>query len=161
MSNLATLNYILDRSRTVERIGGKYEKDSDCWARWTWWDRCRPLSPNRGMRCDHCRSAGGHILIRFRSNGALRLTGLQEFTVQIDATDDPKSIRECDILIYTVKAQDTEAALTMTKHIQVRDFVISLQNGVVKDELLVNVFGRKKWLAALPSLRESVRHRGA
>ena len=91
---------------------------------------------------------GAHIDTIQRQR-ALRLTGLQEFTVQIDATDDPKSIRECDILIYTVKAQDTEAALTMTGHIQVRDFVASLQNGAVKDELLVNVFGSEKVLGGL------------
>ena len=91
---------------------------------------------------------GAHIDTIQRQR-ALRLTGLQEFTVQIDATDDPKSIRECDILIYTVKAQDTEAALTMTEHIQVRDFVASLQNGAVKDELLVNVFGSEKVLGGL------------
>ena len=88
---------------------------------------------------------GAHIDTIQRQR-ALRLTGLQEFAVQIDATDDPKSIRECDILIYTVKAQDTEAALTMTEHIQVRDFVASLQNGAVKDELLVNIFGSEKVL---------------
>ena len=91
---------------------------------------------------------GAHIDTIQRQR-ALRLTGLQEFTVQIDATDDPKGIRECDILIYTVKAQDTEAALTMTEHIQVRDFVASLQNGAVKDELLVNVFGSEKVLGGL------------
>ena len=79
----------------------------------------------------------------------LRLTGLQEFTVQIDATDDPKGIRECDILIYTVKAQDTQAALAITEHIQVRDFATSLQNGVVKDELLVDVFGGEKVVGGL------------
>jgi 2-dehydropantoate 2-reductase len=91
---------------------------------------------------------GAHIDTIQRQR-ALRLTGLQEFAVQIDATDDPKSIRECDILIYTVKAQDTEAALTMTEHIQVRDFVASLQNGAVKDELLVDVFGSEKVLGGL------------
>ena len=91
---------------------------------------------------------GAHIDTIQRQR-ALRLTGLQEFAVQIDATDDPKSIRECDILIYTVKAQDTEAALTMTEHIQVRDFVASLQNGAVKDELLVGVFGSEKVLGGL------------
>ena len=91
---------------------------------------------------------GAHIDTIQRQR-ALRLTGLQEFAVQIDATDDPKSIRECDILIYTVKAQDTEAALTMTGHIQVRDFVASLQNGAVKDELLVDVFGSEKVLGGL------------
>ena len=91
---------------------------------------------------------GAHIDTIQRQR-ALRLTGLQEFTAQIDATDDPKGIRECDILIYTVKAQDTEAALTMTEHIQVRDFVASLQNGAVKDELLVDIFGSEKVLGGL------------
>ena len=84
-----------------------------------------------------------------QEQGALRLTGLQEFTVPIDVTDDPKSVRECDILTYTVKAQDTEAALAVTEHIRVRDCVISLQNGVVKDELLINVFGKEKVVGGL------------
>ena len=91
---------------------------------------------------------GAHI-DTIQEQRALRLTGLQEFTVQIDATDDPKSLRECDILIYTVKAQDTQAALTMTAHIQVSNFVTSLQNGVVKDELLINVFGMEKVIGGL------------
>ena len=91
---------------------------------------------------------GAHI-DTIQKQRALRLTGLQEFTVQIDATDDPKGIRECDILIYTVKAQDTQAALAITDHIQVHDFVTSLQNGVVKDELLINVFGKEKVLGGL------------
>ena len=91
---------------------------------------------------------GAHI-DTIQEQRALCLTGLQEFTVQIDATDDPKSLRECDILIYTVKAQDTQAALTMTAHIQVNNFVTSLQNGVVKDELLINVFGMEKVVGGL------------
>ena len=37
----------------------------------------------------------------------------------------------------------------MTEHIQAHDFVASLQNGVVKDELLVNVFGREKVVGGL------------
>ena len=91
---------------------------------------------------------GAHI-DTIHAQRALRLTGLQEFNAQVDATDDPKSIQECDILIYTVKAQDTEAVLTTTKHIQVREGVISLQNGVVKDELLINAFGKEKVIGGL------------
>ena len=91
---------------------------------------------------------GAHI-DTIQKQRVIRLTGLQEFTVQIDATDDPKGIRECDILIYTVKAQDTQAALGLTEHIQIRDFVVSLQNGVVKDELLINVFGKGKVIGGL------------
>ena len=91
---------------------------------------------------------GAHIDTIQRQR-ALHLTGLQAFTVQISATDDPQSIQECDILIYTVKAQDTQAALAMTEHIQVKDFATSLQNGVIKDELLINVFGREKVVGGL------------
>ena len=91
---------------------------------------------------------GAHI-DTIQKQRALRLTGLQEFNIQVDATDDPKSIRECDILIYTVKAQDTQAALATTEHIEVRGCVTSLQNGVVKDELLINIFGREKVVGGL------------
>ena len=91
---------------------------------------------------------GAHI-DAIQKQCALRLTGLQECTVQIEATDNPKDIRECDILIYTVKAQDTQAALAITEHIGVRDFATSLQNGVVKDELLVDVFGKEKVVGGL------------
>ncbi len=90
---------------------------------------------------------GAHIE-SIRKDG-LRLTGLREFTVQIDAIDDPQSVRECDILIFAMKAQDTQAALMNTEHIHVRDSVSSVQNGVIKDELLVNTFGKEKVIGAV------------
>ena len=90
---------------------------------------------------------GTHINT-IQENG-LRLTGLKEFTVQIEATDNAKSIRECDVLIYAVRAQDTQAALAMTEQIQVHEFVASLQNSVLKDEILAGVFGREQVVGAL------------
>jgi 2-dehydropantoate 2-reductase len=90
---------------------------------------------------------GAHIE-EIRKNG-LRLCGLDECTVQIDATDDPSSIQDCDFLIYLMKAQDTRAALDQTKHIQVHSAAVSLQNGVIKDDLLVETFGRDKVIGGL------------
>jgi len=90
---------------------------------------------------------GAHI-DTIQKNG-LRLTGIQEFTVQIEATDDAKSLRECDIMICAVKAQNTQAALTMTKHIRVRESAVSLQNTVIKDEMMAGAFGREKVVGAL------------
>ena len=90
---------------------------------------------------------GAHIK-NIQQNG-LRLCGLEECTVQIEATDDPGRIRDCDFLIYLMKAQDTAAALDKTKHITVRDAVVSLQNGVIKDDLLVDAFGRDKVIGGL------------
>ena len=90
---------------------------------------------------------GAHI-DAIRSNG-LRIEGREPFTAQIDATDNAQSIWECDALIFSVKAQDTQAALGDTRHIQVHDFVASLQNGVIKDDLLAGTFAKKKVLGAL------------
>ena len=90
---------------------------------------------------------GAHIEA-IQKNG-LRLCGLEECTVQIDATDDPGSIQDCDLLIFLMKAQDTAAALEKTKHIAIRDAVVSLQNGVIKDDLLIEVFGQDKVIGGL------------
>jgi 2-dehydropantoate 2-reductase len=79
----------------------------------------------------------------------LRIIGLQEFTVPIEAIDDPKQIQACDVLIFSMKAQDMQTALERTAHIQVHDAVFSLQNGVIKDDLLVEVFGKEKVIGAL------------
>ena len=103
-------------------------------------------------RTDECEVTvvgrpGTHIN-SIRENG-LRLTGLEEFTVQVEATDNAKSIRACDVLIYAVRAQDTQAALAMTEHIHVHEFVASLQNSVLKDEILAGVFGRERVVGAL------------
>ena len=90
---------------------------------------------------------GAHIETIQKSG--LRLTGLQEFTVQINAVDDAKRISECDVLIFLVKAQDTRAVVKDTAHIHVRDLAVSLQNGVVKDDLLVEGFGKEKVIGAV------------
>ncbi len=103
-------------------------------------------------RADECEVTvagrpGTHINT-IRENG-FRLTGLKDFTARVEATDNAKSIRECDILIYAVKAQDTQAALAVTEQIHVHEFVASLQNGVLKDEILAGVFGRERVIGAL------------
>lgn len=81
--------------------------------------------------------------------GGLQLGGLKELTTQIDAVDSAQTINECDVLIFAVKAQDTPAALAATEHIQVRECVTSLQNGVTKDELLADAFGQEKVVGAV------------
>jgi 2-dehydropantoate 2-reductase len=91
--------------------------------------------------------AGAHI-DAIQRNG-LHLTGLDEFTVPIKAVDDLKYIKACDLLIFAMKAQDMQTALSKSAHIDVRDAVISLQNGVMKDDLLADAFGREKVLGAL------------
>ena len=90
---------------------------------------------------------GAHI-DAIRGHG-LRLEGRESFTARIDAMESAHGIRDCDALLFTVKAQHTRAALANARHIQVRDFVASLQNGVLKDDLLAGVFSNAKVLGAL------------
>ena len=90
---------------------------------------------------------GAHIEA-IQQNG-LRLEGQKELTAQIEAVDGAQAVRECDVLLFAVKAQHTEAALAATKHVQVRDAVASVQNGVTKDELLAAAFGKEKVVGAI------------
>ena len=90
---------------------------------------------------------GAHI-DAIRQNG-LRLGGREEFTVELNAVDDAQNIQTCDALIFATKAQDTPAALEKTAHIEVDDFVASLQNGTIKDDLLANAFSREKVIGAV------------
>lgn len=85
---------------------------------------------------------GAH-LDRIKKEG-LKLIGRHECVAQINAVDDPAQIEACDAIIYVVKAQDTASVLARTAHIKVRDFVASLQNGTIKDELLSETFGADK-----------------
>lgn len=79
----------------------------------------------------------------------LRLCGLEECTVKVEVADDPGTIRDCDFLIYLVKAQDTLTALEQTGHIQVHGAAVSLQNGVIKDDLLAATFGGDRVIGGL------------
>lgn len=90
---------------------------------------------------------GTHI-DTIRASG-LKITGQKEGVARIAAVDDSAAVKACDAIIYVVKTYDTAAILTATAHIEVRDFAVSLQNGAVKDELLVETFGRDRVISGV------------
>lgn len=62
---------------------------------------------------------------------------------QVNATDDPSTIGPVDLVLFAVKLWDTEAAAVSLKPIMRPDSaIISLQNGVQKDDTLRAVFGK-------------------
>jgi ketopantoate reductase len=83
--------------------------------------------------------ARGYRAAYLQEHGAT-LTGLANFTVPVTVVTDPHQVREADVLIVTVKTYDMAAALDSVKHIQVGS-VLSIQNGVLKDEQLASIFG--------------------
>ena len=90
---------------------------------------------------------GAHVEAIGRNGFQMR--GLREFTVEVEVIDRGSAVQECDVLVFATKAQHTQEALRSTQHVRVRDFVASLQNGVVKDEFLTAAFGKEKVVGAL------------
>src|SRR3954465_8227674 len=66
---------------------------------------------------------------------------------KVKATDDPAAIGTADIVIFTVKLRDTESAARQILPIIGPDTgIISLQNGVTKDDMLTPIVGREHLL---------------
>src|ERR1044071_5740472 len=76
---------------------------------------------------------------------------------KVKATDDPASIGKVDMVIFSVKLRDTEsAARQMLPVIGPDTGVISLQNGVTKDDMLAPVVGREHLLGGAAYIGVSV-----
>ena len=93
----------------------------------------------------------------------LRISGYEEFTVpagpRLRATADAASVRQADLLLVTVKTRDTETALADVAHLRPA-MVASLQNGVLKDEQLIEAFGPQAVLGAACIVGATLREPG-
>ena len=76
------------------------------------------------------------------------ITGLVDFTVPVPVITDPQQVHNADVLMVTVKTYDMASALQSVKHLDVGS-VLSIQNGVLKDEQLAETFGWEKVLGAM------------
>src|SRR5258705_221602 len=89
--------------------------------------------------------ARGEHLRAMQANG-LALEGDRAVHLpKVKATADPSTIGPVDVVIFSVKLRDTEAAGKQIKSIlKPATAVISLQNGVQKDDMLAPIVGRDK-----------------
>jgi 2-dehydropantoate 2-reductase len=70
-------------------------------------------------------------------------------TIEIRATDDPTRIRGADTLILTTKTKDTAEALDGISHLSSSlRLCFSLQNGLTKNDLLIEKFGKDRIIGA-------------
>ena len=90
--------------------------------------------------------ARGQRAAYLQEHGAT-ITGLVDFTVPVPVVTDPSQVHDADVLIVTVKTYDMDAALASVKHLDVGS-VLSIQNGVLKNEQLAQTFGWEKVLGA-------------
>lgn len=76
---------------------------------------------------------------------------------QVKATDDPATIGKVDMVIFSVKLRDTEAAARQILPVIGQDTgIISLQNGVQKDDMLSPIVGREHLLGGAAYIGVSI-----
>lgn len=103
----------------------------------------------------HLARAGHSVVVIARGDRAraverdgLRIKGLADFSVHARVVTDPTQLEAADTLIVAMKTTGTEAALERLKHVRV-GAALSIQNGVLKNELLARTFGADRVLGAL------------
>jgi len=93
----------------------------------------------RGQRAQQLREEG------------LRIKGLVEFTAAVPTITDPTQLLGADALIVTTKAIDTAASLDLLRPIDI-GVAFSIQNGVMKNELLSRAFSKDRVLGAIANI---------
>jgi 2-dehydropantoate 2-reductase len=85
------------------------------------------------------------------SEGGLRIKGLVEFSIPVQVVTDASRLRAADVLIVATKTPGTAQALEPLRHLDV-GAAFSIQNGLVKNDLLAGVFGVNRTLGALANV---------
>jgi 2-dehydropantoate 2-reductase len=93
----------------------------------------------RGRRAAHIRNEG------------LRISGLDRFAARVHVVEDPSQLREARVLIVATKAIGTAESLRALAGARI-GHAFSVQNGVLKNELLAAAFGAEHVLGALANM---------
>jgi 2-dehydropantoate 2-reductase len=103
----------------------------------------------------HLARAGCSVVMLARGKRAqqikqdgLCITGLAEFSQAVSVVTEPTSLQAADVLIVATKTQDSESALAPLRGASIGT-AFSIQNGLMKNELLADCFGREKVLGSL------------
>jgi len=103
----------------------------------------------------HLSRAGHEVAMIVRGDRArvlqrqgLVLNGLSDIKARPTVIDDPQKLRDTGTLIIATKAIDSMQALESLRHLRL-DNALSVQNGVLKNELLARVFGFSRVLGAM------------
>jgi 2-dehydropantoate 2-reductase len=103
----------------------------------------------------HLARSGCHVAMLARGDRArqiaqdgLRITGLAGFSQSVAVVTDPASLRAAEVLIMATKTRDSAPALAPLRGASIGS-ALSIQNGIMKDDLLADCFGREKVLGAL------------
>lgn len=103
----------------------------------------------------HLSRAGHDVVMIARGERArvlqrqgLVLNGLSNIKARCAVVEDPRKLHETETLIIATKAIDTVKSIAALDHLKVVN-ALSVQNGVLKNELLARVFGFSRVLGAM------------
>ena len=106
----------------------------------------------------HLARSGHSVVMLARARRAqqiasdgLRIKGLVEFSQPVPTLSEPSQLTGAGVLIVATKTYVTEAALASLRRADV-GVALSIQNGMMKDDLLADAFGRQRVLGALANL---------
>ena len=101
--------------------------------------------------------ARGESLKAMQANGVALEGDRAIHLPKVKATDDPSTIGKVDMVIFSVKLRDTESAARQLLPVIGPDTgIISLQNGVTKDDMLAPIVGREHLLGGAAYIGVSV-----
>lgn len=93
--------------------------------------------------------ARGRHLEALRANGLIVKSYKGDFSVPVKATSDPGEIGPVDLILFSVKSYDTEAAIRQALPlIGQATIILLLQNGVDNGEKMAAIAGKEKVLEA-------------
>jgi len=103
----------------------------------------------------HLARAGHGVTLLARGRRAeqieadgLRVEGLVDLGVRVPVMTDPRQLHRAETLVVATKAISTAQALEPLRQSDIGS-ALSIQNGLLKDELLGDAFGQEKVLGAL------------
>jgi 2-dehydropantoate 2-reductase len=94
--------------------------------------------------------ARGRRAQQIRTEG-LRIAGLVNFSTPVQVIEHPSGLQSADVLIVATKAIDTAASLAPLRGARIGS-AFSIQNGIMKNDLLADAFGRDRVLGALANI---------
>ncbi|MHA2142104.1 MAG: ketopantoate reductase family protein [Candidatus Thorarchaeota archaeon] len=75
----------------------------------------------------------------------LRVSGIEEYIVNVNATSESSIVEGADLVFLTVKTQDTKTAVEeFSPYLDDSATVVSLQNGVQNPEIIASIIGEER-----------------
>ncbi len=105
--------------------------------------------------------ARGQRLEALRTKGLSVKSWKGDFSIQVNATDEPAEVGPVDLVLFCVKSYDTESAIHQAlPMIEQETLVLSLQNGIDNEEKIASLIGQEKVLAGVAYIGASAAEPG-